>query len=52
MEKILQGIHNQLSNELLVLDIRTVLEYLGEIIGEVTTEDLLGHIFSKFCIGK
>ncbi len=52
MEGILQGIQNELSNDLLVLDIRTVLEYLGEIIGEVTTDDLLGHIFSKFCIGK
>ncbi len=52
MEKVLQGIQNELSNELLVLDIRTVLEHLGTLVGEVTTEDVLGHIFAKFCIGK
>jgi len=32
--------------------IRTCLHYLGEITGEITTEDKLDYIFSKFCIGK
>ncbi|MFB3148235.1 MAG: hypothetical protein ACE10J_06170, partial [Thermodesulfobacteriota bacterium] len=36
----------------LALDLRVALDSLGEITGEVTTEDILGRIFSKFCIGK
>ena len=40
------------SPEFLSMDLRTSLDHLGEITGEVTTEDLLGKIFSKFCIGK
>ena len=35
-----------------MLEIREVKELLGEIIGEITTEDILGNIFSSFCIGK
>lgn len=38
--------------DLLVLDIRMALHHLGEITGEITTEDILGNIFSKFCVGK
>jgi tRNA modification GTPase len=34
------------------MDIRQALHYLGEITGEITADDLLGNIFSKFCIGK
>ncbi len=52
LDDVLQGIENQVSGELLALDIRMALEYLGTITGEVTTEDLLGNIFSNFCIGK
>jgi tRNA modification GTPase len=37
---------------LLALDIRVCLHHLGEITGEITTEDRLDYIFSKFCIGK
>ena len=40
------------SPEYLAIDLRTSLDFLGEITGEVTTEDVLGRIFSKFCIGK
>lgn len=40
------------SPEFLSIDLRSSLNSLGEITGEVTTEDLLGRIFSKFCIGK
>jgi tRNA modification GTPase len=43
---------NQLPGDLIALDIRRCLYFLGEITGEITTEDKLDYIFSKFCIGK
>jgi tRNA modification GTPase len=46
------GLHNQLPGDLLALDIRRCLHYLGDITGEITNEDQLDYIFSKFCIGK
>ena len=52
LEDVLAGIAGNLANELLVLPIRSALLHLGEITGEITTEDLLDNIFSKFCIGK
>lgn len=52
LNAILQGIENQLSGELIAFDIRHALHHLGQITGEVTTDDLLASIFSSFCIGK
>jgi tRNA modification GTPase len=49
---IKNGLDNQLPGDLLSLDIRRCLHYLGEITGEVSNEDTLDYIFSKFCIGK
>jgi tRNA modification GTPase len=46
------GLNNNLPTDLLAIDIRQALHYLGEITGEVTTDELLGNIFGKFCIGK
>lgn len=46
------GLDNQLPGDLLALDIRRCLHYLGEITGQITNEDQLDFIFSKFCIGK
>lgn len=46
------GIENQNTGDLVALDIKRALEYLGEISGEVTNDEILGNIFSKFCIGK
>jgi len=46
------GLDNSISGDLLALDIRRCLHYLGEITGEITNEDQLDYIFSKFCIGK
>lgn len=40
------------SGELLALDLRQALHYLGTVSGEVSTEDLLESVFSRFCIGK
>ncbi len=52
LQKVLEGISMSISNDLLAMDIRQALDHLGEITGEITTEDLLDNIFSKFCIGK
>ncbi len=49
---IQKGMHSNVSGDLLSLDIRRCLHYLGEITGEITNEDQLDYIFSKFCIGK
>lgn len=52
LASVTSGIKKSITSELLAQDIRMALMYLGEITGEITTEDLLGTIFSKFCIGK
>jgi len=52
LDQVINGINSGISNDLLALDIRYALNHLGEITGEITTEDLLENIFSKFCIGK
>lgn len=49
---IREGLDSGLPGDLLSSDIRAALYYLGEITGEVTNEDKLDFIFSKFCIGK
>ena len=49
---VLHGLDHKVTGDFLAMDIRQSLHYLGEITGEVTTEDLLDNIFSKFCIGK
>jgi tRNA modification GTPase len=49
---VLQGLDNNITGDFLAMDIRNALFHLGEITGEITTDDLLGNIFSKFCIGK
>ncbi len=52
LKEIRKGIVDKISSDLLALDIRRCLHYLGEITGEITNEDTLDYIFSKFCIGK
>ncbi len=52
LNKVLEAIDNQTTGDFLAMDIREALNHLGEITGEVTTDDLLDNIFSKFCIGK
>ncbi|MFM7901255.1 MAG: tRNA uridine-5-carboxymethylaminomethyl(34) synthesis GTPase MnmE, partial [Bacteroidota bacterium] len=46
------GLTTNIATDLVAIDIRTALMHLGEISGTITTDDLLGSIFSKFCIGK
>ncbi|TAE87597.1 MAG: tRNA uridine-5-carboxymethylaminomethyl(34) synthesis GTPase MnmE [Bacteroidetes bacterium] len=52
LDQVLVGVNAHITGELLAFDIRKALFHLGEITGEVTTDDLLANIFSKFCIGK
>lgn len=52
LEEVQSGIDSQIPGDLLALDIRQCLHYLGLITGEITNEDQLDFIFSKFCIGK
>ncbi|MBK0383460.1 tRNA uridine-5-carboxymethylaminomethyl(34) synthesis GTPase MnmE [Pedobacter sp. SD-b] len=52
LDKVMYGIDNPVTSDFLALDIKQALHYLGEIVGVVTTDDLLDNIFSKFCIGK
>jgi len=52
LDDIKTGLDNKLSGDLLALDIRRCLHYLGDIAGLITNEDQLDYIFSKFCIGK
>ncbi len=52
LEEAIAGLKSNLPSDLLAIDIRQAIHYMGEITGEITTDDILGHIFSKFCIGK
>ena len=52
LNDIRAGLNSHLPGDLLALDIRRCLHYLGEITGEVNNEEMLDYIFSKFCIGK
>ena len=52
IQKVKEGLDMELSSDLMAIDIRQALYHLGEITGSVTTDDLLGNIFSNFCIGK
>jgi tRNA modification GTPase len=48
----LQGLNTSITTDFIASDIRRALYFLGEITGEITTDNLLENIFSKFCIGK
>ena len=50
--RVQNGLNDRISGDLLSQDIRECLHYLGEITGQITTDEVLGNIFSKFCIGK
>lgn len=49
---VLHGMNTGITSDFIAMDIRKALHYLGEITGEISTDDLLGNIFSNFCIGK
>ena len=52
LERVKEGLENNLQEDLIAIDIRHAIHYLGEITGEITTDEILGNIFRNFCIGK
>jgi tRNA modification GTPase len=52
LQKVLNGLTTGVTGDFIAMDIRQVIHHLGSITGEISTDDLLGSIFSKFCIGK
>ncbi len=52
IQNVETGINNNIYTELLDVDLRDALHYLGEITGQVTDNEILNNIFGKFCIGK
>ena len=52
LESVLEGLRLSITHDLLAQDIRHALYHLGEITGHISNDELLGNIFSKFCIGK
>jgi tRNA modification GTPase len=52
LDDVLRGLQDQISSDFVAMDIRRALSFLGEITGEISTDDLLGNIFGRFCIGK
>jgi tRNA modification GTPase len=52
LDRVLSGLCNQIPEDLIAIDIRQAIHYLGEITGEITSNEILGNIFRNFCIGK
>lgn len=52
LSDVLHGMDIQITSDFIAMDIRRALAFLGEITGEISTDDLLGNIFGRFCIGK
>lgn len=50
--RAVEGLENLIPSDLVSQDIREILYYLGQITGEITTDEILGNIFKNFCIGK
>ena len=52
LTQAINGLDSGVTPDWLAMDLRVALQHLGELTGEITTDDLLDSIFSKFCIGK
>jgi tRNA modification GTPase len=52
IKRVGEGLELHLSGDFLSQDIRECMHYLGEITGQISTDEILGNIFGKFCIGK
>jgi tRNA modification GTPase len=49
---VVDGLNNRLTSDMLALDIKRALNALGEVTGEISSQEILINIFGKFCIGK
>jgi tRNA modification GTPase len=52
LKRVLKGLEENIPSDLIATDVRQAIHYLGEITGEITTDEILGNIFKNFCIGK
>jgi tRNA modification GTPase len=52
LERVIAGLDEKRPDDLITTDIRQAIHYLGEITGEITTDEILENIFRNFCIGK
>ncbi len=52
LSRVLEGLENNIPDDLIAIDIRQAIHYLGEITGVITSDEILGNIFKNFCIGK
>lgn len=52
IERVIEGLNSGISGDFISQDIRECLYFLGEITGEISTDEVLGNIFKNFCIGK
>ena len=52
LQRAIDGLNSGITGDFLAQDIRETIHYLGEITGEITTDEVLGNIFKNFCIGK
>ena len=52
LDRVEDGLNSGLATDLVAQDIREALYHLGSIVGEINTEEILGNIFGRFCIGK
>ena len=52
IHRVIQGLETGISGDFLSQDIRECMHHIGEITGQISNDEILGNIFSKFCIGK
>jgi len=52
LDRVLSGLDHHIPDDFIAIDIRQAIHYLGEITGEITSDEILGNIFKNFCIGK
>lgn len=52
IQRVIEGLEDNISHDFLSQDIRECMHFLGEITGQISTDEILGNIFENFCIGK